>query len=756
MAVLDVASIPGLRAACETIMASSSWNRAEGDWVTRLANALERVRDASLEERGRYEFQKWWWDDESVAATGQGNVNVDAALRDDSFRQWLAQRSKEQLPGDRAARIAALDRFHEEIQEKFEPYLSRMPHLKILRVIATIYPEASTTVCDRGMRHRLAAAMGARRGMSVAERNVWILERLEEALGPVGEGLGGLAERMALPWFLYLEVAKSREGEATETFGGKSGQVELAPLPAARRIKGLTAITGGLPLILSTLEFAKDGVTKEELIDHLRTQMTGYKTSSLGSIVSVLQSNFGVLRRAGDQYLPTVRGESLLESQDPSELSDWLLTRILGVDSAIVALRDERQMPTPELFARVKAFNPGWKTNFSPSAIVQWLRKLDVIATDEAGTASLTERGKEWADRIVWKPEPLAPEVPDLTPTETAAVVEQLAAVTLPAFESIAALVRESGNFPSAEIARLHAGIWAHQRRHFAILTGLSGSGKTLLARAYGRALAPKDLPSEQFLHTVTVQPGWYDPGALLGYANPLRDDSYVTTPFLEFVLAAAGDPVHAYTAVLDEMNLSHPEQYMAPLLSAMETGGRIDLHSEGDIFDEIPASISYPQNLVLIGTVNMDETTHGLSDKVLDRAFTMEFWDIDLSAYPRWETRGLTPALEQTVKALLGNLMDALSPSRLHFGWRVVDDVLDFLVQAEPLATSLTSQEALDGVVYAKVLPKLRGEDSPRFRDALRDCSAVLERHQLTRSLQKVADLAKDLESTGSARFWR
>jgi hypothetical protein len=133
-----------------------------------------------------------------------------------------------------------------------------------------------------------------------------------------------------------------------------------------------------------------------------------------------------------------------------------------------------------------------------------------------------------------------------------------------------------------------------------------------------------------------------------------------------------------------------------------------------------------------------------------------MEFWEIDLGTYPRWDTRDLTPALERRAKAVLGDLMEALSPSRLHFGWRVVDDVLDFLAQAEPLAGSLDSQEALDGVVYAKILPKLRGEDSARFRDALRDCSAVCEKHQLTRSLRKVNDLAKDLESTGSARFWR
>ena len=90
-------------------------------------------------------------------------------------------------------------------------------------------------------------------------------------------------------------------------------------------------------------------------------------------------------------------------------------------------------------------------------------------------------------------------------------------------------------------------------------------------------------------LFTLPVQPGWYDPGALLGFVNPLRAESYVRTPFLEFLLAAAVDPTRPYVAVLDEMNLSHPEQYMAPLLSAMETDGAVQLHSEGENCDGIP-----------------------------------------------------------------------------------------------------------------------------------------------------------------------
>lgn len=324
----------------------------------------------------------------------------------------------------------------------------------------------------------------------------------------------------------------------------------------------------------------------------------------------------------------------------------------------------------------------------------------------------------------------------------------------MPDVADIIVAVQATGQFPPDLIARLHAGLWSHPRRHFAILTGLSGSGKTMLAREYARALAREG--ADHRLFTLPVQPGWYDPGALFGFPNPLRGESYVRTPFLEFLIEAAADPQRPYVAVLDEMNLSHPEQYMAPLLSAMETGEAINLHSEGDYFDGVPGALEYPKNLVLIGTVNMDETTHGLSDKVLDRAFVLEFWDIDLAAYPRWDSRSISPVQEARVREVLNGLMAALAPARLHFGWRVVDDVLDFLHKAAASADVLPFEAALDGVMYAKVLPKLRGEDAPRLRAALAGCQRTLAEFGLVRSQAKVAELIRDLETAGSARFWR
>ena len=322
-------------------------------------------------------------------------------------------------------------------------------------------------------------------------------------------------------------------------------------------------------------------------------------------------------------------------------------------------------------------------------------------------------------------------------------------------FESI----REAGRlvFDQKMVESLHLGLWTRARRHFAVLTGLSGTGKTLLAIEYAKAVTGEHEESNDRICTIAVQPGWYDSTPLLGYVNPLGENRYVATEFLGFLIRANENPSRPHVCVLDEMNLSHPEQYLAPILSAMELDdGKIDLHG-GDAGDYgIPPSIPYPGNLVLIGTVNMDETTMGISDKVLDRAFTLEFWDVDVDRWPGWESTSLVDQDREATMEILTRLMAALSPARLHFGWRVIEEVVRFMEQRQAQNAGLSVNDALDRVLYAKVLPKLRGDDSPRFRKALADCRAALNERNLTRSTRKVDELIEDVDQTGSFRFWR
>ena len=150
-----------------------------------------------------------------------------------------------------------------------------------------------------------------------------------------------------------------------------------------------------------------------------------------------------------------------------------------------------------------------------------------------------------------------------------------------------------------------------------------------------------------------------------------------------------------------------------------------------------------------------MDETTHGLSDKVLDRAFTLEFWDVNLDEYPSWKVEGLSTSDVSKVKGCLAELLQALAPERMHFGWRTVEDVLSYLALASQ-SPGFELTAALDDVVYARVLPKLRGSESNRLHDALQKTITVLEQHGLSRSCAKVKTLKADLADTGMMRFWR
>ena len=364
--------------------------------------------------------------------------------------------------------------------------------------------------------------------------------------------------------------------------------------------------------------------------------------------------------------------------------------------------------------------------------------------------------------------------VPDESPSPTGSQTTVVGAKSFGdvwrAFE--AAVDREGLVFNPADVESLHLGLWADEQRHFAVLAGLSGTGKTQLAYHYGRALlgGMDDEAAGSRLHTERVQPGWHDPAPLLGYSNPLADGAYQRTPFLDFLLRASDRPSEPHVCILDEMNLSHPEQYLAPLLSAMEQrGGKVELHSgragNGDDTSEdgsvrgdvrVPQRLTYPPNLVLIGTVNMDETTMGLSDKVLDRAFTLEFWDIKVGEWPGWKTCKLDPGDRRRTERVLSDLMEALQPARLHFGWRVIAEIVHFLEARGREGDGLSFDDAMDRVIYAKVLPKLRGDDSPRFGDALRKCLEVLRAAGLQRSVRKVKELDEDREAIGSFRFWR
>ncbi|UKY35057.1 McrB family protein [Pantoea dispersa] len=733
------------------------WNESP-TWLNNIHPFLIEVNQADLETRSSYDFQKRLWKQNPISNAGQGAIDVSKAIADNNFRRWIAEKSLESLDDKSPDDCAMwLDEFYHDLLKKIRPYTTATPYLLVMRTLAAFWPRKLTSVSSSTPAYEIARIWFGDVQLNVVRLHLEITKHMNNLLGEPGEDFREVAARMTLPWLSLVTVRQNEDSEQPETLN-KSGEITLQHRPAEQRRKGLTSLKGGLSTIKSVLYFLEIPKSRSDLIDFLQEEFPDSKNSTLSTIISILSNEFFVIEKEGDVFSLSSRGVAFLRTQDPQELIPVMITHILGVDHVLCAMKDESKSFTQLLFL-LRKVHAGWTSEAVPRSILSWLIQLGLVEKDERKTFSLTEEGRGWVSRITWQPEFL-PQTPVIeTELDVNEVSSELSFHSLDVNAIISDVIKGSA-FQARQVQQLHLGLWAHKQRHFAILAGLSGSGKTQLALRYAQALsthhpAPASDEDRKTWFVQPVLPGWYDPSALLGYINPLRPESYTRTPLLNFLLEAANSPEIPFVVILDEMNLSHPEHYFAPFLSAMESGTQLMLHSEGDMFDGVPARLRYPSNVAFIGTLNMDETTHSLSDKVLDRAWTMEFWEIDLKNFPGWNSYGLSVGEQEHIRDVLTSLMEYLKPERLHFGWRTVEDVLGHISLARQL-TSFNFVDALDEVVYARVLPKLRGSDSAHLRKMLQDCHSLFLKLNLQQCARKLMTLSTDLENTGMMRFWR
>jgi MoxR-like ATPase len=329
-------------------------------------------------------------------------------------------------------------------------------------------------------------------------------------------------------------------------------------------------------------------------------------------------------------------------------------------------------------------------------------------------------------------------------------------------FEELVERVQLQGfQFQPWQIA---AYITALRTKPFVILAGVSGTGKSklpaLIAELTGMAETVR----------VAVRPDWNDSSEVLGHVDlqgrfragvilrTLRDAGLSTTRF--------------HTCLVDEMNLAPVEYYFAELLSAMEDIQRLPSGGywstpvcgcTGDQDDEW-SRVCLPPNLALVGTVNVDETTHSFSRKVLDRAFTLELSEIDLSRVsrrrnagpredhreiPRWPVsfwlaghRRLAdvvlsgapvPPELSAATGILGEINRVLLRAQLQVGYRVRDEIGLFLYNATVLRAGFrtlsgSTVDPLDLALLMKVLPRITGS-SQSIRWVL-ESLAVIAQH--------------------------
>ncbi|MEI7025558.1 hypothetical protein WBG83_07660 [Paenibacillus sp. y28] len=321
---------------------------------------------------------------------------------------------------------------------------------------------------------------------------------------------------------------------------------------------------------------------------------------------------------------------------------------------------------------------------------------------------------------------------------------------------SILANIGESDLTYSPSIIRdFHLNLVSLEDKHFVILNGISGTGKTKLCLLYANAVYGKPLDAvNPYLRVIPVRPDWTDSTALFGYYSAL-EQRYVRTPFLDALLQAIqeGKPMFI---VLDEMNLARVEYYLSDYLSAIESRQPIRLHTEPHVMD-IPQELYLPNNLYVIGTINVDETTHSISDKVLDRAFVMTLSDVDLDGY--WSGVGEKYKLSlQEEWELLQEVHGMLRKDDLHFGYRTLNEMLRKLYVNAQLDQDIRMEatEAVDRVIAEKVLPKIRGDERiGTLLASLIDWASARFGAQ-SESLRHLTRMKGELDRYGAAQFWR
>lgn len=349
----------------------------------------------------------------------------------------------------------------------------------------------------------------------------------------------------------------------------------------------------------------------------------------------------------------------------------------------------------------------------------------------------------------------------------------------------------------------------ALRTKPFMLLAGISGTGKSRIVRKLAQATVTEELQRAEgyvgtdfandrwTLHSpanfelIQVKPNWHNSMDVIGYLSNIPSAHYVFTPFIEFIVKAWQHPEVPFFLCLDEMNLAPVEEYFAEFLSAIESrsfeggeyltdpiikpfnsfgmakGERGEDINIGDmmtnmLFPNFKASdatssvarvvehfrtrgLTLPKNLIVVGTVNMDETTFSFSRKVLDRAMSVEMNEVD---YDRFLTDTTDDDLKAIVKAfeengdadlnallvdrhieareVMGELGDdatfvinylkrinaLLEGTPFKLGYRAANEALIYLQASKELGQA-DRMAAMDSFTLMKILSRIEGDET-------------------------------------------
>jgi 5-methylcytosine-specific restriction protein B len=749
------------------------------DWRSAYLQHVDHVRQASREEWLTPAFQKSLWDNKAIANIGPGqSVTVEGAYTDKPLAESLLSARDQVVKVNLADRGLALQETFEKTLGAVATYNKRRPLARLVRLLATLFPSDMACLMDeRRVWQTLQLVGGQRVEAGFIAHHPVLRQRLRDVLGPTPT-MADNVDQSIFTWFLWWKFLEKPETGAVNVTSKQTVATDLpnlSLLPPDVQRSGLVHVSDNVRLLAAIILESEQGVTRQDLISFIQRQAPNLKAAgSAANIISQAQGGLGLIGLHDGAYRPTERGLELLSNPDPARvLQPLLIERVFGMGHLLLALKNQPNgLEQKTLSEQIARLIPTRKSAWAGGEMISW-GVSSKLGRQENGQVVLTDDGATYAEvlpvdfakRWIRKASPEAKVVDDAEEDSNGQtlVIEPASPDFVPAsWEALRKNFAEGKLsskliLPDGLLAELHAALHASDRKRFVLLSGLSGTGKTSIAGAYAEAYCSAlGLPNWiKRYEQIPVRPDWTDPTGLLGFVNALTDPpSFQAAAALNILLDADRDRSRPYFLCLDEMNLARVEHYFAPFLSAMEGEDTwLALHGELEPIDNVAPRIPWPKNLFIFGTVNMDESTHPFSDKVLDRAFTFEFWDVDLI---RWteSKRVLDPSSQilGPVSELLRRLYDALAPARRHFGYRTADEVFAYCragVSARPLET------LLDSAVLMKVLPRVRGDDAGPLKAALSDLAKIADPAQLPRTRRKIDQMTASLELTGQARFW-
>ena len=276
----------------------------------------------------------------------------------------------------------------------------------------------------------------------------------------------------------------------------------------------------------------------------------------------------------------------------------------------------------------------------------------------------------------------------------------------------------------------------------FLLLTGISGSGKTKIAELWTKFLADK---GEAEGLQIAVGSNWTDNKKLLGFKNVLleEDEAYQPTALVKLMRDAEGSEKE-YIVILDEMNLSRVEMYFADFLSALESMDHIIKLPDG-------SSVQWGNNLKIIGTVNVDESTYMFSPKVLDRANVIEMNGVS----PKLYVESVKDSDAKIYKSVCSDewfveyldILEAVYDSlNGEFAYRVIDEMTHYIATNVKLYGPDKITGFIDEQICQKVLPKLHGSKA-QLKPKLDKLEEVFGDKNYPLINEKLKDMQEDIK---------